>query len=59
MPVNRQNEYGNWVPAEPLEGTFGLRWERAWRHRRRLGQNLARAVICGWFDTRVVDRLAR
>jgi hypothetical protein len=58
MPDWQQNEYGNWVPAEPLEGTFGLRWEFAWQHRRSLGQNIVRAVVGGWRDTRTVDRLA-
>lgn len=59
MPVERQNEYGKWVPAEPLEGTFGLRWEFAWRHRRSIGQGWIRAVVGGWRDTRAVDRMAK
>lgn len=58
-PMDRQNDHGNWVPVEPLEGTFGLRWEMAWRHRRSLGQSLVRAVIGGWRDVRAVDALAR
>lgn len=52
-----QNEYGHWVPAEPIPPTFGLRWEFAWRHRRKLGHGWLRAVIGGWRDTRAVDRL--
>jgi hypothetical protein len=56
--IESQNEYGHWVPAEPLEGTFGLRWEFAWRHRRKLGQGWVRSVLGGWRDTRAVDRLA-
>jgi len=53
-----QNEQGRWAPAEPLPGTFGLRWEFAWRHRRSIGHGWVRAVVGGWRDVRAVDRIA-
>jgi hypothetical protein len=55
----QQNEYGRWVPAEPLPGTFGLRWQKMIRHRRELGQNCLRAFIGGWRDVRTVDHEAK
>lgn len=57
--VLARNQQGRWVPAEPLPGTFGLRWERALAHRRSLGQSLPRALVGGWRDTRAVDRITR
>ena len=58
-PMERQNEFGKWVPAEPLEPSFGVRWEMACRFRRdTLGQPLARAVVSGWRDARAVDAAA-
>lgn len=58
MSVERENDYGRWVPAEPLPEPFGIRWERHIRHRRNLGHGRLRAFFCGWLDARSVDRLA-
>ena len=56
--ADRLNEYGHWVPAEPLMPAFGVRWEQAMRFRRGRGQGRLRALLGGWRDTRAVDRLA-
>ena len=56
--IDRQNEYGRWVPSDPLPDPFGVRWERAIRIRRALRQGWLRAIVGGFVTTRRVDKLA-
>ena len=50
--VMQQDENGKWVEAMPLRPSFGVRWEIAWRTRRRNGSRLLAALVRGWFDAR-------
>lgn len=58
MADQQENEQGRWVPAEPMPEPFGVRWGRAYGHRRAQSHGRAKALLLSWLDTRAVDRLA-
>lgn len=59
MAVERQNEYGRWVPAEPMPEPFGVLWGRLWHERRRHGEPKWVALFTSWRDARSINKVAQ
>lgn len=58
MPVESENDFGRWVPDEPLAEPFGVLWERLWHERRRSGERKLVALFRSWLDARAINRTA-
>lgn len=59
MSAYKQNEHGNWLPAEPLPEPFGVLWGRLWHERRRDGQRRWPALVRSWLDARSISKVER